>query len=528
LFADQPAGELNEKQRKTFFQVLRERIPSHFEVSLWAVDPNDPTNRKEINANMLRKVLKTGLINAQRGLDDNTTRGTDELARILEDLFSAAKKPTAGHEERTIAIDLQEAFQEIRQTIEGNFSDQLRKLIPTLNSFGYPGLDSPDLEPETTLDVERLLSGHTKIKHEGQHGILLPETYSGLGIRNLIFILLQIVRFYRTFRTEEVSPSVHLVFIEEPEAHLHPQIQEVFIRQVSKIAQQLSNQEGAPFPWPVQFVVSTHSSHVANAAKFESIRYFLPKSGEQFRSTKIKDLRTGLSHTKENELRFLHQYLTLTKCDLFFADKAILVEGTSERVLLPVIIEKLEESVPPTLSSQYITTVEVGGAYAHLFFELLNFLELPTLIITDIDSVDQNGRACPVHLGSTTSNMCIKDWFRDEDCSLSNLLRKDSEAKTKTLRRIAYQQPELEGGPCGRTLEDAFMLANPKWFEIAGLASKDQASCAWQKCTNLKKSEFALRYAIDKTGWTAPRYILDGLSWLACVGTASDAAASGK
>jgi putative ATP-dependent endonuclease of the OLD family len=81
--------------------------------------------------------------------------------------------------------------------------------------------------------------------------------------------------------------------------------------------------------------------------------------------------------------------LTLTRCDLFFADKAIIIEGTSERLLLPVIIEKLEESEPgaPKLSSQYITTMEVGGAYAHIFFSLLDFLKLRTLIITDLDSV---------------------------------------------------------------------------------------------------------------------------------------------
>ncbi|HHN8518515.1 TPA: TOPRIM nucleotidyl transferase/hydrolase domain-containing protein [Klebsiella quasipneumoniae] len=49
--------------------------------------------------------------------------------------------------------------------------------------------------------------------------------------------------------------------------------------------------------------------------------------------------------------------MTLTRCDLFFADKAILVEGLSERLILPVIIAKLEVSEPEgsKLSSQYVT-----------------------------------------------------------------------------------------------------------------------------------------------------------------------------
>ena len=521
LFADQPAGELTNEDRLAFFQLLRERVPALFVASIWAEDPNDPTNRKQMTVSALRSLLKTGFVNAQRGLDDDTSRDTDVLAKIVEGLFTAAKSPTADQADQAIAQALQEAVRDIQQTIDGDFKQKLRKLMPTLRTFGYPGLDGSELATETTLDVERLLSRHTKVRYEGHHGILLPESYTGLGIRNLIFILLQIVSFYRTFRAEPNAPGVHLVFIEEPEAHLHPQMQEVFIRQVSKIAEQLSAQEGASLPWPVQFIVSTHSSHVANAAGFEAIRYFLPTAAGSVHQTEIKDLREGMRETPEDHRRFLHQYLTLTRCDLFFADKAILIEGTSERLLLPVIIEKLEEaeSDAPKLSSQYMTTMEVGGAYAHLFFNLLDFLELRTLIITDLDSVVvPGGTACLVHEGTATSNACLNTWFEDGDCSPDALLAKDDAAKVKEFRRIAFQRPEAEGGPCGRTFEDALMLANPEMFGIEGSTPEEQARCAWDKLDKIKKSEFALKYAIDETGWIAPGYILDGLRWLAVGG----------
>lgn len=528
LFADQPAGDLTEEDRLAFFQLLRERVPALFVASIWAEDPNEPTNRKQMTVSALRSLLKTGFVNAQRGLDDDTSRDTDVLAKILEGLFTAAKSPTANQADQAIAQALQDAVRDVQQTIEGGFKEELRKLMPTLRTFGYPGLDGSELETETTLDVERLLSRHTKVRYAGHHGILLPESYNGLGIRNLIFILLRIVSFYRTFRAEPNAPSVHLVFIEEPEAHLHPQMQEVFIRHMSKIAQQLSDQEGAPLPWPVQFIVSTHSSHVANAASFEAIRYFLPTAADGVRQTKIKDLREGLRETPEDHRRFLHQYLTLTRCELFFADKAILIEGTSERLLLPVIIEKLEEAEPdaPKLSSQYMTTMEVGGAYAHIFFDLLDFLELRTLIITDIDSVvAPGGAACLVYNGTATSNACLNTWFGDGDCSPQTLLAKDEASKLRGLKRIAFQRPEAEGGPCGRTFEDAFMLANPAMFGIEDATPEEQAQCAWDKLDKIKKSQFALKYAIDETGWTAPCYLLDGLRWLAAGGIPdSDAA----
>ena len=521
LLADQPGGDLTDEDRLAFFQLLRERVPALFAASIWAEDPNDATNRKPMTVSALRSLLKTGFVNAQRGLDDDTSRDTDVLAKILEGLFTAAKSPTADQADQAIAQALQDAVRDIHQTIESGFKDELRKLMPTLRTFGYPGLDGSELETETTLDVERLLSRHTKVRYAGHHGILLPESYNGLGIRNLIFILLRIVSFYRTFRAEPNAPGIYLIFIEEPEAHLHPQMQEVFIRQVSKIAQQLSDQEGAPLPWPVQFIVSTHSSHVANAAGFEAIRYFLPTAAAGVRQSEIKDLREGLRETPEDHRRFLHQYLTLTRCDLFFADKAILIEGTSERLLLPVIIEKLEEAEPdaPKLSSQYMTTMEVGGAYAHIFFDLLDFLDLRTLIITDLDSVAApGGAACPVHEGTATSNACLNSWFGDGDCSPEALLAKDDAAKVKEFRRIAFQRPEADGDPCGRTFEDAFMLANPAMFGIEGATPEEQAQSAWDKLDKIKKSQFALKYAIDETGWTAPGYILDGLKWLAAGG----------
>ena len=528
LFADQPAGNLTKKDRNAFVQQLRERVRSLFEASVWAEDPTDCTNRRKMTVSKLSSLLKTGFVNAQRGLHDNTSRDTDVLAKILEGLFTAAKSPTAHPREQAVANELQKAVRGIQDSIQGDFREKLRELMPTLRNFGYPGLDGSELQTETTLDVERLLSSHTKVRYEGHHGILLPESYIGLGIRNLIFVLLQIVSFYRTFRAESKPPGVHLVFIEEPEAHLHPQIQEVFIRQMSKIAQQLSAQEGAPLTWPVQFIVSTHSSHVANAAGFEAIRYFLPASVKGARRTKIKDLRQGLRETREDHRRFLHQYLTLTRCDLFFADKAVLVEGSGERLLLPVIIEKLEKAEPEAfkLSTQYMTTMEVGGAYAHIFFDLLELLELRTLIITDLDSVADDSKACPVHQGTATSNECLKNWFGGDDCTPAALLAKDDDSKVQNLLRIAFQQPEAEDGPCGRTFEDAFMLANAAMFDIKGTTPDEKAQCAWKELTKtkFKKSQFALKYAIDETGWAAPRYILDGLRWLALDGVPDTAA----
>jgi hypothetical protein len=407
--------------------------------------------------------------------------------------------------------------------MDKNFGGQLKKLLPTLKSFGYPGLGGQELQTETTLDVRRLLSNFTKVRYAGYDGVALPEAYNGLGVRNLIFILLQLVGFYKAFRAEPTAPGVHLIFIEEPEAHLHPQMQEVFIRQLGKIAQQLVDGGEAGSAWPVQFVVSTHSPHIANEAGFECIRYFLSANAEGpeagVRHTRIKDLREGLASKPAPEKAFLHEYLTLTRCDLFFADKAVLVEGLSERLMLPVVIAKLEGAEPehPKLSAQYTTVMEVGGAYAHLFLDLLEFLELRSLIVTDLDAVTKaGGEACAVHQGMVTSNACIKSWFAEDDPLTLDVIRaKTDEQKRKSRNRIAYQCPEAEGGPCGRTFEDAFILANAAKFGIAGATPADLELAARAEAGKCKKSEFALTYAIADKDWVAPRYLVDGVRWLA-------------
>ena len=510
-------------QKISFYHSMRDRVPKYYSCSVEAVDPGDLTNTKTLDWTTLRGVLASGFINAQRGLDDVTNKDRDVLGKVLEALLNNAMSDAADDKDRAIAKELDAAVQVMQTGIDAGFNRQLQTLLPAFSLFGYPGLADPGLRTETTLDVERLLSNHTKVHYEGVNGINLPESYNGLGARNLILILLRLLEFYKTFLVQKTAPNMHLIFIEEPEVHLHPQMQEVFIGQLSKIAAEFSKSIGNGRKWPVQFVVTTHSAHMANKAPFDAMRYFIAKShlGTNLRSTEIKDLRSGLGNNKDVDFDFLHKYMTLTRCDLLFADKAVLIEGMSERLLLPKMIETLETAIPdaPKLSNQYVSVVEVGGAYAHLFFPLVKFLELPTLVITDIDSVKKEtnakGRsvnvACKVSVGESTSNACINDWFKPNKVTPADLITKSVTDKTIGRLRVAYEVPEKEGVPCGRSFEDTFILANFAMFGLA-TASEDEAA---EKAKEEGKSDFALTYAIKKTEWKVPRYIAEGLQWLA-------------
>jgi predicted ATP-dependent endonuclease of OLD family len=302
-------------------------------------------------------------------------------------------------------------------------------------------------------------------------------------------------------------------------------MQEVFVRKLNDIVQEFSKTLNNGQPWPVQFVVSTHSSHIANEAPFDSIRYFMARK-KKYNETTIKDLHLEFNEVDSKEDRdFIHKYLTLTRCDLFFADKTILFEGPTERVLLPEFIKRIDRAKAVNLSNQYISSLEIGGAYAHHFYKFLDFLELKSVVITDIDSTkkddgDRKYRKCPVNKGTHTSNAGLKKWFaeNEDEIVLSDIMEKGDEKKIDGYRRIAFQVSEQGTSACGRSFEDAFILANKKQFEIDEKFDIETEEAAFSKAediANSSKMNFALDIGLFKENWSVPKYIEEALLWLA-------------
>lgn len=529
-----------EAEKSTFYKALKERIPALYRVQLSAIDPTDESNTKLLDWSKIQAFLKSGFVNAQRGLDDDTFHEKDVLGKILEGLFTSAEAKEASELDKELAEKLKSAADSLQSNIETGFSDNLARFIPAFELFGYPGLADPGLGTETIIDVPGLLKNYTRIKYQGTGSVSLPESFNGLGTRNLIYILFKLFEFFKAYQAHKGEPGIHLIFIEEPEAHLHPQMQEVFIKQLNHIQKVFSDTYNSGNPWPVQFIVSTHSSHIANAAPFDATRYFITGAISDtvpLRHTRIKDLSTGLAGTPPEVLEFLHKYMTLTRCDLLFADKAVLVEGATERIILPKMIEKNDTGRAGNLclGSQYLTVMEVGGAYAHNFLDLLTFLEIKTLIITDIDATKANdaGTAyvkCITSEGTRTSNATLNHWFNitgtGTGLASSALIAKTTADKTKGYIYLTYQLPETATDPCGRSFEATFMLANPTKFSLAGTTLALREAEVWDKTANIKKTEFALQYSISDNDWVVPRYIKEGLDWLVNFGSTATAAAA--
>lgn len=499
-----------------------------------------PLNQSE-GKKLLQTLIQVKFIDAQRNIDD------DEASRSTRLSYAFANFYQANLEQPQFAAEAHKVVDENNQGLTKHYEKQFSSLLTMLKGLGVPSINDRDLKIVSTLSPEEALKGNTDLlyvdpatKHE------LPELYNGLGFKNLIYMAIQAKDFHSQWaRTEENRPLCLLIFIEEPEVHLHAQVQQTFIRNMWEVIKASAIAEQVDDLMP-QLLVTTHSSHVLDATDFGSVRYFRrcplkeqdQKTAKVLNATQVHSLRDflptavavdGQVATQEQALAFLKRYLRVTHCDLFFADAAILVEGAAEKLLVPEMINK----VASKLGSSYLTILEIGGAFVHRFDGLLEFLRIPYLIITDLDSVSHDGHHA-VCRGDTpnaiTSNASIKALLNVTSVAELIALTPDKKTGPGAVRYITFQQGvEVEIGGAKktfvpRTLEEAFAYENLKFIRSGelpiGVDVPEDLEQAYQtvfkhvKSDSFKKTDFAMAVLSRQVEWVVPNYIKEGLCWL--------------
>ena len=178
--------------------------------------------------------------------------------------------------------------------------------------------------------------------------------------------------------------------------------------------------------------------------------------------------------------------------------------------------EGLFDSATYKLPAQYYALIEIGGAYAYKFIPFANFLGLPCLILTDIDSMEDGRTKAVVSKGKTTSNATIKWWMRqvkslpendNTKILLSEIIALTPTQKTHGKCHIEYQTNE--NGLCGRSLEEAIRNVNRSYYGLA-----DPITELMLEFTEKSKTDFALNLICNNPNYVIPQYIKDGLIWL--------------
>ncbi|AHW60634.1 Predicted ATP-dependent endonuclease of the OLD family, contains P-loop ATPase and TOPRIM domains [Draconibacterium orientale] len=415
---------------------------------------------------------------------------------------------------------------EMDKTLEGKYEEFFDNFLNKSKDF----LAMTELRVVSDLESKEIISNHSKIVY-GSEDESLPEHLNGLGYMNILYLLLQL-EIKKEFLIEG-NKDINLLFVEEPEAHTHPQMQTVFIEKVRTILEDIP---------ALQTFITTHSSHIVKNSNFKDIRYFYNDLGN--RIVTIKNFYTELQkkyEKEEDEFKFLNQYLSIASAELFFAEKIIFIEGLTEKLLLPYFIQQYDKTNTDEvlLSSQNISLLEIG-ANAKAFSHFIDFLGIKALIITDIDTTKKNanGRysAEPVKNATHISNATIKHFYKAPDFSQIKEwsdwfinLKEDKHHKEDSNIKLSFQLEEK--GYHGRSFEESFISINvdnlkANISEVKGL--KDDADESLNSIDDIdeltksileKKSDFAsslLWLALTKdVDWNMPSYIKKGLVWIA-------------
>ena len=516
----------------------------HAEETPYYLAHRDQLEEKERSE--VRALLNFQVIHARRNVasSEDAGRSAKPLSAISTKFFRKRDiEADADDDDETAGSD-GESIEKLRSmlaSIDDQLGEQYAQVFGGFLKSSRDFLELGDLKVVSNIQSQSLIETSSQVIY-GETDNFLPEHYSGLGYLNILYLLLQIELCRDDFARR--NAPLNLLLIEEPEAHTHPQMQYVFADKIHGLISQIPN---------LQALLTTHSSHIVSKSNFEDIRYLSRLSPAE--PVTIKNFHTDLS-AKYEELgadgaalfRFLKQYLTINSAELFFASKAIFIEGTTERILLPLFIEmhdreNIDETAEGGLSSQNISVLEVG-ANARAFSPFLEFIGVRTLVITDIDTTkavvsEKTGKtsypACPVAESSHTSNETLKHFLSAPDpkeeqefSDWHKRLVDGTISSDEGQIELAYQLSE--DGYHARSFEDAFISINLNKVKarkdtLAGLKNRDTldefSGNDFYSLTGQilgKKSDFAgsvLYLAlVEGESWRVPKYIMDGLKWI--------------
>ncbi len=188
---------------------------------------------------------------------------------------------------------------------------------------------------------------------------------NGLGYNNLLYMAVVLEHL------KSPDPDECPIFlVEEPEAHLHPQLTMLLADYLAK------RTPGSKTP---QTIVTTHSPTLAASVPPGRVHVlFIDQASQKPQCNSVA--KAGMDEREQCELQ---RMMDITRATLYFAKAAILVEGISEALLVPVLAKRLNYD----LAKLHISVIPICGVAFETFKKLLDpaVLGIPVAIVTDAD-----------------------------------------------------------------------------------------------------------------------------------------------
>ena len=217
------------------------------------------------------------------------------------------------------------------------------------------GLAEPSFQ--AIIRAMRILLTSTSMKN-------FDPSSNGLGLNNILYVSILIELFNR--RVAQQKSAGQIILFEEPEAHLHPQLQLTLFTALSAL--------------PFQSILTTHSTHITAHASLGSY-VVLTQTGTPAIASSVPAHDAGLA---ASEILDLERYLDATRSNLLFARKVMLVEGPAELFLIPALLKKVKGI---DLDREGISVIPIYGVHFDAYIKLFSADALPKkcAIVTDGD-----------------------------------------------------------------------------------------------------------------------------------------------